>query len=302
MPLETKKNIFHTHHNNNTNVCLCVFFHIPLHSSVAKLATLLVKTLAKPVSKRIKHDFSRNVYTKQMLITIGQATHSITSRMTIWSAGYTVRSITPLEVEAALTRGADFVGEAFVLFVSGSMVVWEYNRSATKDRLKEEARRAESRAERNALQLNFKALDARLRAVEEVVQYNSQSIFNVSGKHYVEPEQRKLELVPISEEEKEIAQRQQEHQQQQADSNSKQSNKDDPSSSSQVKQPTTTTTIVEPKGTKNNLKNDDKIKKTSNEKDDSSGSESPVVIVVGEYPSNDNNNGNHHQRPWWKFW
>jgi optic atrophy 3 protein len=259
---------------------------------------LLVKTLAKPVSKRIKHDFSRNVYTKQMLITIGQATHSITSRMTIWSAGYTVRSITPLEVEAALTRGADFVGEAFVLLVSGSMVVWEYNRSATKDRLKEEARRAESRAERNALQVNFKALDARLKAVEEVVQYNSQSIFNVSGKQYVEPEQRKLELVPISEEEKEIAQRQHQQQQQQqppqppqTDSNSKQSNK----------QPTTTT-ITEPKEKKNNnSKNDDKIKATSNDENDSSGSESLVIVVAADDSSNGTNNGN-HPRPWWKFW
>jgi optic atrophy 3 protein len=260
---------------------------------------LLVKTLAKPVSKRIKHDFSRNIYTKQILISIGQATHSITSRMTIWSAGYTVRSITPLEVEAALTRGADFVGEAFVLMVSGSMVVWEYNRSATKDRLKEEARRAEARAERNALQVNFKALDARLKAVEEVVQYNSRSIFNVSGKHYVEPEQRKLELVPISEEEKEIAQRQQERQEQQeqpqTDSNNKQSNK----------QPTTTTTttaITEPKEKmNNNRKTDDKIKTTDIDETDSLGSESLVIVVAADHSSNSNNNGN-HPRLWWKFW
>lgn len=230
----------------------------------------MVKTLSKPVSKRIKHDFSRNAYTKQMLINIGQSTHSITSRMTIWSAGYTVRSITPLEVEAALTRGADFVGEVFVLMVSCGTVVWEYNRSSKKDRIKEEARRAEARAERNALQVNFKALDARLKAVEEVVQYNSQSIFNVSGKHYVEPEQRNLELVPISEEE--IAQR---RQQDQTNSNSK-----------------VQATIAKPKDKKSN---NDNSKETKTSSEVSEESKSPVV---DEEPLN-NNNGKGN---WWKFW
>ena len=49
--------------------------------------------------------------TKNILIGIGQITHRATTRMTIWSAGYKVRNIQPLEMEKALSQGADFVGE-----------------------------------------------------------------------------------------------------------------------------------------------------------------------------------------------
>jgi len=165
------------------------------------LATLLIKTLAKPVSKRIKRDFSRYQSTRKMLIGIGQSTHSITSRMTIWSEGYTVRRIPPLEEENALGRGADFVGEAFILMVSIGTMSWEYVRSKEKEALKEAKQRAEAKAERDALQANFLALDARLRAVEEVVEYNSSSILNIAGKSYdVTAKQRKL--VPINDDAK----------------------------------------------------------------------------------------------------
>ena len=135
--------------------------------SVTKLAVLLVKTLAKPLSKRIKHEFSRSGVTKNLLIGIGQTSHQVTSRMTIWSAGYTVRSITPLEKEKALSMGADFVGEFFILLVSGSTVVFEYNRSAEKTRRKEEKMRRVAAEERTALQKKLKALDVRVKALEE---------------------------------------------------------------------------------------------------------------------------------------
>jgi hypothetical protein len=167
--------------------------------SLAKIATLLVKTVAKPVSKRIKKDFSRFEPTRKMLIGIGQASNSITSRMTIWADGYTVRHIKPLPDDTALTTGADFVGESFILLVSIGTMVWEYNRSNEKTREKEEKIRAAAKAERDALQANFLALDDRLKAVEEVVEYNSQSILNISGKRYKEPPRK--QLVPISHEE-----------------------------------------------------------------------------------------------------
>lgn len=152
----------------------------------------MIKTLSKPVSKRIKKDFSRTKATQGLLVSLGQATHSLTSRMTIWSAGYKVRSITPLEEDVALSRGADIVGETFVLMVTAGTMIWEYNRSKAKETAKDEKRRAEAKAEREALQENFKALDERLSAVEEVVKYNSESILNVAGKRYVPPKQRKL--------------------------------------------------------------------------------------------------------------
>lgn len=144
--------------------------------SLTKLAGLLMKTLAKPLSKRIKHEFSRYPFSQRILISIGQSSHQLTSRMTIWSSGYKVRSISHLEDEKAMATGAEFVGEGFVLLVSGSIVVYEYNRSnqsaADKDREKQE----KAKAERDALNTSLKALDVRLQRLEKVVQANSQQI------------------------------------------------------------------------------------------------------------------------------
>jgi hypothetical protein len=131
------------------------------------LASLLVKTLAKPLSKRIKHEFSRYSLTQSFLIGLGQGSHQITSRMTIWSAGYRVRRITPLEEDKALSTGAEFVGEGFILLVSGGLVVWEYNRGNEKSRVKEEKIRQTATEERNALQAKLKSLDVRVHALED---------------------------------------------------------------------------------------------------------------------------------------
>ena len=162
---------------------------------ITKLAGLLVKTLSKPLSKRIKHEFSRYQITQRFLIGIGQTTHTITSRMTIWSAGYQVRSITPLEPEKALKDGAEFLGESIVFLVSGTVVVWEYNRTNEKARLKEEKVREDERQQREALRAKLKTLDKRLQALEEVVKSNSKFPLHF-GKTYVEPEN----IVPIDDE------------------------------------------------------------------------------------------------------
>ncbi|GAX12416.1 hypothetical protein FisN_2Hh247 [Fistulifera solaris] len=133
---------------------------------VTKLASLFVKTLAKPLSKRIKHEFSRYAATQRVLIGIGQASHQVSSRMTIWSAGYKVREIKPLEDENAMKTGAEFIGEFFILLVSGTTVVLEYNRSKAKDLEKEEKRIKASKAERDALQAALHKLDLRVKELE----------------------------------------------------------------------------------------------------------------------------------------
>ncbi len=125
--------------------------------------------------------------------------------MQIWSAGYQVRSIKPLEEEKALRDGAEFVGEAFVFIVSGTLVVWEYNRSAESTRRKEEQKRAEAKAERAALQAKLIALDARLKAVEYTVKHNSQSILGLGGSTYIEPEAAKLVNIGDDEEDDEVS-------------------------------------------------------------------------------------------------
>jgi hypothetical protein len=164
---------------------------------VTKLASLLIKTAAKPLSKRIKHEFSRFPLGQRVLVGIGQTSHQVTSRLTIWSSGYKVRSVKPLEEEKAMKTGAEFVGEGFILSVSIASLLWEYNRGKEKDRVKEEKRRALAKAERDALAAQLRALDARLEALENVVKADSESLLHkISGmERYREPAEKKL--VPI---------------------------------------------------------------------------------------------------------
>ena len=91
------------------------------------------------MAKRVKHYFSQSPFTQNILIAIGQSTHRITTRMTIWSAGFKVKNIQPLEKEAALTGGAEFIGEFFIFAVAGSLVVFEYDKSKQKELKKDNA-------------------------------------------------------------------------------------------------------------------------------------------------------------------
>lgn len=118
---------------------------------IAKLASLLIKTLSKPMAKRVKHNFKKNEVSQNFLVNIGQLTHNVTTRMTIWSSGYKVRSIQPLEKEAALSAGADFIGEAFIFGVAGAIVVWEYDKSKKKDTDKELKNLQREKSQQNRL-------------------------------------------------------------------------------------------------------------------------------------------------------
>eukprot|EP00522_Entomoneis_paludosa_P006075 CAMPEP_0172442358 /NCGR_PEP_ID=MMETSP1065-20121228/2814_1 /TAXON_ID=265537 /ORGANISM="Amphiprora paludosa, Strain CCMP125" /LENGTH=175 /DNA_ID=CAMNT_0013192195 /DNA_START=108 /DNA_END=632 /DNA_ORIENTATION=+ len=134
---------------------------------LTKLAGLLIKTLSKPLSKRIKHDFSRFEVTQRFLIGLGQTSHQVTSRMTIWSAGYQVRTIPRLEEEKALKQGAELVGESVVFLVSGGWVVYEYQQSVEKSQAKDDAKRKQAKAERQALQAQLTKLEERIMVLEQ---------------------------------------------------------------------------------------------------------------------------------------
>ncbi len=133
--------------------------------------------------------------TRRALITFGQTTHAISTRMTIWSSGYKVRSITPLEEEVALVQGADLLSETFIFVVSGGIVVYEYHRSSEKERVKEEQRIKKITDEASRLQAKLVSLDKRLEALEEYAKTNSSraivlgpiGIGGASG-GYVEPD------------------------------------------------------------------------------------------------------------------
>lgn len=117
--------------------------------------------------------------------------------MQIWSAGYKVRSIKPLDTEKALQLGSELLSEGFVFSVGAGLVIWEYNRSNEKSQKKEAEKLEKQKAENAALQAKLHSLDLRLIAVENVVKENSKSILNIAMKRPIYVEPPSSELVPI---------------------------------------------------------------------------------------------------------
>mmetsp|Transcript_3584 Transcript_3584/g.6741 ORF Transcript_3584/g.6741 Transcript_3584/m.6741 type:complete len:215 (-) Transcript_3584:163-807(-) len=172
----------------------------PAAVPLSKLVGLLIKTLAKPVSKQVKKQFLKKPITRKSLIWIGQTSHAITTRMTIWSSGYKVRSIAKIDEEIALSQGADILSETFLFGVSGGLVVYEYNRSSAKTEKKEAARLQAIRDDAERLQRKLDSVDKRLVALEEYAKANRRSILGIgigANGEYHEPDG----VVPINDEE-----------------------------------------------------------------------------------------------------
>mmetsp|Transcript_12824 Transcript_12824/g.28293 ORF Transcript_12824/g.28293 Transcript_12824/m.28293 type:complete len:167 (-) Transcript_12824:610-1110(-) len=139
------------------------------------------------MAKRIKHEAARTPSTQKLLISIGQMTHNLTSRMTVWSMGYKVKSIGPLVEEEALAKGSDFLGESVIFLVAGGIVVLEYNKSKAESREKEAKKYAATMAADAALNAKLDSLDLRLQALEEVLHNNRSRLMVLEEERYVNP-------------------------------------------------------------------------------------------------------------------
>jgi hypothetical protein len=117
----------------------------------------------------------------------------MTTRLTIWSSGYKVRSISKLEEEEALSRGAELLSEFFIFSVAAGVTTYEYLKSSESSKKKEEAQLQKIRDDATRLQLKLNSLDKRLVALEEYAKANRSSISVLGGKNYVEP----TAIIPI---------------------------------------------------------------------------------------------------------
>lgn len=133
---------------------------------------------------------------RKFLIWVGQTQHAIGTRLTMWSSGYTVRHISPIEEQAALSQGADLFSESFIFFVSGGVLVFEYFRSSEKEKVKEEANLQKIRDEAALLQAKLDSLDKRLVSLEEYAKANRSAIVIGKNAKYFKPDG----VVPIIDE------------------------------------------------------------------------------------------------------
>ncbi|GMI20438.1 hypothetical protein TrCOL_g12288 [Triparma columacea] len=133
---------------------------------LAKLGGLLLKTLSKPLSRSLKSQAAEHETIRGVLVYVGNLSHKVTARMSIWAGGFKVKKIGNLEHDKALQRGSDIFGETIILTVGSGVAVYEYNLSAEKNRLKEAAKMAKLRETDIELKTELRVLRSRIDALE----------------------------------------------------------------------------------------------------------------------------------------
>ncbi|GAB4831326.1 hypothetical protein Ancab_005337 [Ancistrocladus abbreviatus] len=111
---------------------------------LVKLGALAVKTFSKPIAYRLKKQAGLHPKFRQYIIDLAQANHRLTTNIQRRIYGHaTDVEIRPLNEEKAVQAASDLIGEVFIFSVAGAAVIFEVQRSASKEAKKEELRRQE---------------------------------------------------------------------------------------------------------------------------------------------------------------
>ncbi|CAI9088734.1 OLC1v1023155C1 [Oldenlandia corymbosa var. corymbosa] len=112
---------------------------------VFKLATLLLRTMSKPIASRLKKDAGLHPKFRDFIINAAQANHrfSTTLQRRLYGVTRFDLPIPKLNEEKAVQAAADMLGELFVFTVAGLAIIFEVQRNSRSEARKEEKRRQE---------------------------------------------------------------------------------------------------------------------------------------------------------------
>ncbi|GAQ79004.1 hypothetical protein KFL_000220350 [Klebsormidium nitens] len=132
---------------------------------VAKLGTLLLRQLTKPLAAQVKRVAVRNEVFREWVTGVAQKYHryNVNMQRRLYAQDTDVE-IRPLNAERALQTAADLVGEVTIFSVAAGILVWEYQRNAQSDYRKTEAARE---AQEKSVQRS-EEMDAKLREALEM--------------------------------------------------------------------------------------------------------------------------------------
>mmetsp|Transcript_20014 Transcript_20014/g.26422 ORF Transcript_20014/g.26422 Transcript_20014/m.26422 type:complete len:217 (-) Transcript_20014:89-739(-) len=170
-----------------------------MHLPFAKLGFLTIKTLAKPVSKRIKSQAAQHPLGAKFCAWVGQHTHYLTTRINIAATGHVALKVPPLNEERALKRGAEFLGETFIYGVGGAIVVYEYLKSEEKNRVKAEQAKKKRREELEAINQQIEFVREQVSKIEEYLHESTHKKAIWKPKMYQKSAQSPPEFKPLSE-------------------------------------------------------------------------------------------------------
>lgn len=97
-----------------------------------KLTSLLVRTIAKPISVAVKAQAKEHEAFRSACIRVAQAVHSTDVKLRMRLLGENKIKVRPLNDKKAVENGANFLLEFFIFLVAGSLILYESYRSRLK--------------------------------------------------------------------------------------------------------------------------------------------------------------------------
>ncbi|KAF9441563.1 OPA3-domain-containing protein [Macrolepiota fuliginosa MF-IS2] len=102
-----------------------------------KIATLLIRTVARPIAARIKNQAKQHERFREFCVDLAQLLHRSEVRLRTNILGEPARHIRPLSETRAIENGANFIAEGFLFTVAASIIIaetWRSSRSQSKRR------------------------------------------------------------------------------------------------------------------------------------------------------------------------
>ncbi|KAF8577012.1 OPA3-domain-containing protein [Ramaria rubella] len=101
--------------------------------ATVKLATLAIRTIAKPISARLKHEAQQHPFFRRICVQLAQRMYRYEMKLGTVVLGQPPRTIKPLSETKAIDNGANFIAESFLFAVAASLIVAETWRSSNKE-------------------------------------------------------------------------------------------------------------------------------------------------------------------------
>ncbi|KAJ7198550.1 OPA3-domain-containing protein [Mycena pura] len=102
-----------------------------------KLATLIIRTVAKPISAQIKHQATQHERFRGLCVDLAQFMHRTEVKLRTNILGEQPKHIRPLSETRAIENGANALAEGFLFTVAAALIVgetWRSSRSQSKRR------------------------------------------------------------------------------------------------------------------------------------------------------------------------
>jgi len=98
-----------------------------------KLATLVIRTLAKPIAQRLKSQAEQHEKFRNVCMSLAQWSHRSEVKLRTGLLGENPKNIRPLSETKAIQNGANSLAEGFLFAVAAGLILGETYRGARKD-------------------------------------------------------------------------------------------------------------------------------------------------------------------------